>query len=167
MWYSAASDLGLHCSLLLNCPFVGFLTKINLHRVSNSQGLFSGKISRDLLIVLQKKTHWNFLNGRKNLIAKCNLVKDFAQISHRKVISCQFWLSDIFSHDVLSQIYHWLHYKCMYQWQPYLITHQFLLVFMSCIIMALKGNTIYVVSISWSKVLNKPFILMQEFSKSA
>ena len=32
---------------------------------------------------------------------------------------------------------------------------------------ALKGNAIYIVSISWSKVLNKPFILVQEFSKSA
>ena len=31
----------------------------------------------------------------------------------------------------------------------------------------LKGNAIQVVSISWSKMLNKPFILMQEFSKSA
>ena len=33
--------------------------------------------------------------------------------------------------------------------------------------LGLKGNAIQVVSISWSKVLNKPFILMQEFSKSA
>ena len=31
----------------------------------------------------------------------------------------------------------------------------------------LKGNAILVVSISWSKVLNKPFIMMQEFTKSA
>ena len=31
----------------------------------------------------------------------------------------------------------------------------------------IKGNAIYVVSISWSKRLNKPFILMREFSKLA
>ena len=30
---------------------------------------------------------------------------------------------------------------------------------------ALKAKAILAVSISWSKVLNKPFILMQEFSK--
>ena len=33
--------------------------------------------------------------------------------------------------------------------------------------MNLKGNAIKVISISWNKVLNKPFILMQEFSKLA
>ena len=36
----------------------------------------------------------------------------------------------------------------------------------ACLMRTLKGNAIEVVSISWSKVLNEPFILMQEFSKS-
>ena len=35
------------------------------------------------------------------------------------------------------------------------------------VIWTLKENAIYVVSIYWSKVLSKPFILMQGFSKSA